>query len=257
MKQKKYSNSDFTMIEGRNSVIEVLKSGRDINKIFLAKGDMKGSVKYIISLAKKNGVPVQEADRRKLDKMSETHSHQGVIAEVAVKDYVDIDTILKRAEEKNEQPFLIVLDEITDGGNLGSILRTADAVGAHGVVVSKRRSAGLDAVVSKASAGAVEYVPVARVTNIARTLESLKQEGIWVFGTDTEGYESFYKTDFKGPAALVIGSEGKGMRRLVREKCDFVVSIPMKGRISSLNASVAGAVVMFEILRQRELSTDS
>jgi len=245
---------DFYSIEGRNPVIEALKSGRAINKIFIAKGEREGSIKYIMALAKEAGVVVQEVDKAKLDRMSSTHAHQGVIAGVAAAEYVELEDILRRAEEKNEHPFIILLDGITDGGNLGSILRTADAVGAHGVVIPKRRAAGLNAAVSKASAGAIEYVPVARVVNMAQTIEALKKKGIWVAGTDTTGEKPFYSVDLKGPIALVIGSEGEGMSRLVREKCDFVVSIPMKGRISSLNAAVAGAIVMYEISKQRGMN---
>lgn len=251
---KKSEEYDFSRIEGRNPVIEALKSGRTINKIFLAKGDREGSVKYIMALAKEVGVVVQEVDRVKLDKMSATHAHQGVIADVAAADYVELDDILNIAEQKKESPFIILLDGITDAGNLGSILRTADAVGAHGVIIPKRRAVGLNAIVSKASAGAIEYVPVARVVNMAQTIEVLKEKNIWVAGTDSIGEKPFYESDFKGPIALVIGSEGEGMSRLVREKCDFVVNIPMRGEISSLNAAVAGAIVMYEISKQRGIA---
>lgn len=238
-------------LEGRNSVLEALKAGRSINKILVAKGDREGSIKQIMALAKEKGVVVQEVERAKLDSMSQTHSHQGVVAFVSVKEYVEVEDILKIAEEKGEPPFLILLDEITDPHNLGSILRTADAVGAHGVVIPKRRSIGLTATVSKASAGAVEYVPVARVTNLGQTIDNLKKQNIWVVGTDLSGEKPFYKNDLKGPIALVIGSEGEGMGKLISEKCDFIVNIPMKGQISSLNAAVAGAIVMYEILKQR------
>ncbi len=251
---EKIEDYDFSKIEGRNPVIEALKSGRTINKIFLAKGDKEGSIKYIMALAKEAGVVVQEVDRAKLDKMSTTHAHQGVIADVAAADYVELDDILNIARQKEEPPFIVLLDGITDAGNLGSILRTADAVGAHGVVIPKRRAVGLNAVVSKASAGAIEYVPVARVVNMAQTVETLKEKGIWVTGTDSIGEKPFYESDFSGSVALVIGSEGEGMSRLVREKCDFVVNIPMKGKISSLNAAVAGAIVMYEISKQRGIA---
>ena len=184
--------------------------------------------------------------------MSSSHAHQGVIAFVSVKDYVDTDDILQAAEKKGEPPFIIILDEIMDANNLGSILRTSDAVGVHGVIIPKRRAVGLNPAVSKASAGAVEYVPVARVTNISQTIDYLKKKGIWVVGTDLSGEKAYYEADLKGPIALVVGSEGKGMGRLVKEKCDFIVKIPMKGNISSLNAAVAGAIVMYEIMRQRE-----
>lgn len=244
-------NNDMDKLEGRNSVLEALKANRTINKILIAKGEKEGSIKQIIALAREKAVVVQDVDRVKLDNISSTHSHQGVIAYVAVKEYVDVDDILSMAESKGEQPFIVILDEISDAYNLGSILRTADAVGAHGVVIPKRRAVGLNSAVSKAAAGAVEYVPVARVTNIAQTIDYLKKKNIWVVGTDASGRESFYKNNLKGPVALVIGSEGQGMGRLVREKCDFIVNIPMKGQISSLNAAVAGAIVMYEVLKQR------
>lgn len=245
------SEADFEKLEGRNPVLEALRSDRTINKILIAKGDREGSVKQIIALAREKRVVVQEVDRAKLDSISVIHAHQGVIAYTAFKDYVEVDDILKIAREKGEPPFVIILDEINDPHNLGSILRTADAVGAHGVIIPKRRAVGLTATVSKASAGAIEYVPVARVTNIAQTIEDLKKENVWVVGTDASGEKSFYESDLKGPIALVIGSEGEGMSRLVRERCDFIVNIPMHGRISSLNAAVAGAIVMYEISKQR------
>lgn len=238
-------------LEGRNSVLEALKAGRTINKILISKGDHEGSIKQIMGLAREKGLIVQEVDRVRLDNLSDTHAHQGVIAFVAVKDYVEVDDILEIARKKEQAPFIIILDEITDSYNLGSILRTADAVGAHGVIIPKRRAVGLTPAVSKASAGAIEYMPVARVTNIAQTIDYLKEQNIWVVGTDATGQQAFYNSDMKGSVALVIGSEGEGMGRLVREKCDFVVNIPMKGMISSLNAAVAGAIVMYEIQKQR------
>lgn len=250
-KMQDFLSNDMDKLEGRNSILEALKSGRTINKILIAKGDREGSIKQIFSLAKEKGVIIQEVDRAVLDNMSSTHSHQGVIAYVSVKEYVEIEDILAVAEQRCEQAFIIILDEIMDANNLGSLLRTANAVGAHGVVISKRRAVGLTAAVSKASAGAVEYVPVARVTNIAQTIEYLKKKNIWVIGTDSTGEKSFFKSDLKGPIAIVIGSEGEGIGKLVREKCDFIVNIPMKGRISSLNAAVAGAVIMYEIMKQR------
>lgn len=240
-------------IEGRNSVLEAIKSDRAINKILISRGEKEGSIKQIIALAKEKKLVVQETERANLDKISITHAHQGVIAFVSFKDYVDVDDIIRAAKEKNEAPFIIVLDGVTDPYNLGSILRTADSVGAHGVIIPKRRAIGLNAAVSKASAGAIEYVPVARVTNIAQTLDYLKKQNIWVIGTDQTGKNSFYNTDLKGPTALVIGSEGEGMGRLVAEKCDLIVNIPMRGNISSLNAAVAGAIVLYEILRQRSM----
>jgi len=249
---KETENSDFDKIEGRNPVIEALKSGRSINKILISKGEKEGSIKQIIAMAKENRVVVQEVEKAKLDSVSLTHSHQGVIAYVSIKDYVEVDDILDIAEAKDEPNFIIILDGITDAYNLGSILRTANAVGAHGVIIPKRRAIGLNTAVSKASAGAIEYVPVAQVTNIAQTIEYLKKKDIWVVGTDTSGEKPFYKNDLKGNIALVVGSEGEGTSKLVLEKCDFVVNLPMKGQISSLNAAVAGAIVMYEILMQRE-----
>lgn len=246
-----FLDSEHEKLEGRNPVLEALKSNRTFNKILIARGDREGSIKQIVALAKDRGVVVQEVDRSKLDGISTTHSHQGVIAFVSAKEYVDLEDILKIADSKGEPAFLILLDEITDANNFGSILRTANAVGAHGVVIPKRRAVGLTAAVSKASAGAIEYVPVARVTNIAQTIELLKKKNIWVVGTDSSGEKAFYKSDLKGPIALVIGSEGEGMGKLIKEKCDFIVNLPMMGQISSLNAAVAGAIVMYEILRQR------
>ena len=194
---------------------------------------------------------VVEADRRKLDGMSRTHAHQGVIALAAMREYVTVQSLLDTAEEKGEAPLLVVCDEISDPHNLGAILRTAECAGAHGVIIPKRRSAGLTAIVGKTSAGAVSYMPVARVSNLPATLEELKKKGIWVYGTAAEGATSLYEADLKGPAAIVIGSEGSGMGRLVREKCDFLVSIPMKGHISSLNASAAAAILLYEAVRRR------
>ncbi len=243
-------NSDI--LEGRNPVLEALRSGRTINKLIVAKGDREGSIRQITAIAKENGITIQEVDRRHLDSLSTTNSHQGVMAYVSVKDYVEVDDILEASAQKGEPPFIIILDEINDAHNLGSILRTADAVGAHGVIIPKRRSVGLTSVVAKASAGAIEYIPVARVTNLAQTIDYLKKNNIWVIGTDQVGEKDFFESDLKGPVALVIGSEGEGMGRLVKEKCDFIVKIPMLGKISSLNASVAASIVMYEILKQRD-----
>ena len=242
---------DIDMLEGRNSVLEALKSGRSINRIYVAKGDREGSVNQIIAMARQSHLLIQEVDRVKLDAMSQTHAHQGVIALAAAKDYVEVDDILASAAASGKPPFIIILDEITDSYNLGSILRTANAAGAHGVIIPKRRAVGLTSAVSKASAGAIEYVPVARVTNIVQTIENLKKQNIWVVGTDSSGDKSYFERDLTGSIALVIGSEGEGMGKLVRESCDFIVNIPMLGQISSLNAAVAGAIVTYEILRQR------
>ena len=240
------------IIEGRNAVIEALRTDTAIDKIYLAKGETDKTLGHIASRAREAGIVVVEADRRKLDNMSRTHSHQGVIALAAVREYVSVQSILDAAAEKGETPLLVVCDEISDPHNLGAILRTAECAGAHGVIIPKRRSAGLTAIVAKTSAGAVSYVPVARVANLSATLKELKKQGVWVFGTAAEGSTPLYEADLKGPAAIVIGSEGDGMSRLVAENCDFLVSIPMRGRISSLNASAAAAILLYEAVRQRQ-----
>ena len=239
------------IIEGRNAVIEALRAGRAIDKIFIAKGDVDKTLGHIASRAREQGVVVVEADRRKLDFMSRTKAHQGVIALVALQEYCEIKDILAVAQERNEPPFVIVCDEISDPHNLGAIIRSAECVGAHGVVIPKRRSAGLTAIVGKASAGAAEYMAIARVANISATIKELKEAGLWVYGTAADGASGLWTTDLTGPIALVIGSEGDGMSRLVRESCDFVLSLPMKGKLNSLNASAAAAVTMYEVLRQR------
>ena len=239
------------VIEGRNAVIEALRAGASIDKIFIQKGETDRTLGHIASTARAAGVVVVDADKRKLDFMSRTHAHQGVIALASVREYVSVEDILNIAREKGENPLIVVCDEISDPHNLGAIIRTAECAGAHGVVIPKRRSAGLTSIVGKTSAGAVSYVPVARVPNIPALLEQLQKEGVWVFGTAAEGACELYSADLKGPAAIVIGSEGDGMTRLVREKCDFLVSIPMKGKISSLNASAAAAILLYEAVRQR------
>lgn len=247
------SGEDILRLEGRNPVIEALKSGRTIEKILVAKGSQEGSIKQIMAMAREKGIVINEVDRVRLDNMSETRSHQGVIAIVSPYKYYEVDDILEYAQEKGEQPFLVVLDEIYDPHNLGSVLRTADACGVHGVIISKRRAVGLTPTVAKSSAGAVEYVRVAKATNISQTLKYLKERGLWVVGADMDGEKAYFEQDLTGPIALVIGSEGEGIGKLIKENCDFLVKLPMKGRISSLNAGVAGAVMMYEILRQREL----
>ena len=239
------------LIEGRNAVIEALRTEASIDKIFIQKGEVDKTLGHIASKARAAGIVVVEADRRKLDGMSRTHAHQGVIALAAMREYVSVQSLLDAAAEKGEAPLLVVCDEISDPHNLGAILRTAECAGAHGVIIPKRRSAGLTAIVGKTSAGAVSYMPVARVSNLPATLEELKKKGVWVYGTAAEGTTSLYDADLKGPAAIVIGSEGSGMGRLVREKCDFLVSIPMKGHISSLNASAAAAILLYEAVRRR------
>ncbi|WP_132244995.1 23S rRNA (guanosine(2251)-2'-O)-methyltransferase RlmB [Marinisporobacter balticus] len=242
-------NSD--KIEGRNPVMEALRADREIDKIMITKG-AEGSVKKIIGMAKDKGIIIQYVEKQKLDQISESHAHQGVIAFVAAHTYVEIEDILKKAEEKNEDAFIIILDEITDPHNLGSVMRTADAAGVHGIIIPKRRSVGLTGVVAKTSAGAIEYVPVAKVSNIAQTIELLKKEGVWIVGADMAGQKKHYEEDMKGKIALVIGSEGEGIGRLIKEKCDFLVNIPMKGKIGSLNASVAASILMYEVMRQKE-----
>ena len=238
-------------IEGRNAVTEALRAGTAIDKLYVARGETDHTLGRIVAQAKKAGAVVVECDRRKLDAMSATHSHQGVIAVAAAQAYATVEDILSAARDRGEQPLLVVCDEISDPHNLGAIIRTAECAGAHGVIIPKRRSAGLTAVVAKTSAGAVSYLPVARVPNISALLKDLQKAGIWVFGTAAEGSVPLYEADLKGPAAIVIGSEGDGMSRLVRENCDFLVSIPMKGRISSLNASAAAAILLYEAVRQR------
>ena len=238
-------------IEGRNPVIEALKSGRCIDKLFIQKDLTDGSRGRIRALAREKGIAVSEAAKQKLDHLSQTGAHQGVIACTAMHEYVSVEAILKIAEEKGEAPFIVIADEINDPHNLGSILRTANAAGAHGVIIPRHRSVGLSAVVAKSSAGAIEYVPVARVTNLVRTVEDLKKQGLWAAGAAMEGSQPYYEADFKGGLALVIGSEGFGISRLLKESCDFLVSIPMKGEINSLNASVAAGILMMEAARQR------
>ena len=238
-------------VEGRNPVLEVLRSGRTVEKLLISKGAMEGSILEIAQKAKAQGIVVQEVDRRRLNELSMTDgAHQGVIAFVTPYSYVGVEDILERASRQGEDPFIIVLDEITDPYNLGSVIRTAECCGAHGVIIPKRRAAGLTPAAIKASAGAVEFVPVAKVTNISDTLDLLKRHGLWVAGADMDG-ETYTSRDLTGPLALVVGSEGRGLGRLVREKCDFLVRIPMLGRISSLNASVAAGVLMYEVNRQR------
>ena len=239
------------IIEGRNAVIEALRADVAIDKIFLLKGERDSALGHIASTAREKGIVVVDADRRKLDNMSRTHSHQGVIAQAAVREYVSVDDILAAARKKGEPPLIVVCDELSDPHNLGAVIRTADAAGAHGVIIPKRRSAGLTAVVAKTSAGAVAHVPVARVANLPTVLKELKEAGVWVFGTAMDGSTSLYQADLKGPTAIVIGSEGEGMGRLVGESCDFTVSIPMFGKINSLNASAAAAVLLYEAVRQR------
>ena len=239
------------VIEGRNAVIEALRAGTAIDKIYLQKGETDKTLGHIAAKARAAGTVVVEADRRKLDAMSRTHAHQGVIALAAVRAYASVEEILLSAADRGEPPLIVVCDELSDPHNLGAVIRTAECAGAHGVVIPKRRSAGLTAVVAKTSAGAVAHVPVARVPNLPALLKELKEEGVWIFGAAMDGSTPLHQADLKGPAAIVIGSEGSGLGRLVEENCDFTVSIPMFGKINSLNASAAAAVLLYEAVRQR------
>ncbi|MCA1042129.1 23S rRNA (guanosine(2251)-2'-O)-methyltransferase RlmB [Bacillus infantis] len=241
-------SQDF--IIGKNPVLEALRAERDINKIFIAEGSQGGQMQQVIGLAKTNGVLVQFVPKKKLDQMAEG-IHQGVVAAVAAYEYAEVDDLFAAAEKKNETPFFLLLDEIEDPHNLGSIMRTADAVGAHGIIIPKRRAVGLTATVAKASTGAIEHIPVARVTNLARTIDELKEKGVWIAGTDAKGSEDYRRFDGTMPLGLVIGSEGKGMGRLIRDKCDFLIHLPMAGHVTSLNASVAAALLMYEVYRKR------
>ncbi len=240
------------LIEGRNAVIEALRAGHAIDKIYIARGESDKALGYIASQARAAGIAVADCDRRKLDAMSVTKSHQGVIAACAVREYCSLDDILDIAQARGEPPFVIVCDEISDPHNLGAIIRSAECAGAHGVVIPKRRSAGMTAIVGKTSAGAVAHMAVARVVNLPSALGELKEKGLWVYGAAAGAASTLWQTDFSGPACLVIGSEGQGLGRLVAEKCDFLVGIPMRGKISSLNASAAAVVMMYEIMRQRQ-----
>lgn len=238
-------------IAGKHPVLEALRSGREINKLWFAESAQKNLTLPITVEAKKLGIIIQHVDKRKLDQMVPGVQHQGVVAQAAAYRYADIDEMLAKAQSRGEDPFLLILDEIEDPHNLGSILRTAECTGAHGVIIPKRRSASLNATVYKTSAGAVEHVPVARVTNLAQTIESLKKQGVWIAGADAAAEQDVYQSNFSLPLAVVIGNEGKGMGRLIREKCDFLIKLPMRGQLNSLNASVAAGVLMYEIVRQR------
>ncbi len=236
---------------GRNPVMEALRSGRDMNKVFIMEGQQKGPLAQIISMANEASVQISFVPKTKLEKMAGSEHHQGVVAAVAAYEYKSIEDMFALAESKGETPLFILLDELEDPHNLGSILRTADAVGAHGIIIPKRRSVGLTQTVAKASTGAIEYIPVARVTNLTRTLEELKEKGLWVVGTDASESQDYRRLDGNMPLVVVIGSEGKGMSRLVRESCDFLVHMPMVGHVTSLNASVAAALLLYEVHRSR------
>ena len=238
-------------LEGRNAILEALRNGRDMEKLMVIKGSAEGTIKRIMAQAYKKGVVIQEVSRQKLDELSQTKNHQGVIAVVSAHNYATVEEILEYAQSKGEPPFIVILDGITDPHNLGAIIRSAECAGAHGVIIPKHRSVGLNATVGKTSAGAIEYMPVARVTNIVKTMEQLKKQGLWFACADMKGLD-YFDTDMKGAIGVVIGSEGDGVSRLVKENCDFTVAIPMYGKIASLNASVAAGLLLYEVVRQRK-----
>ncbi|MBR2743204.1 MAG: 23S rRNA (guanosine(2251)-2'-O)-methyltransferase RlmB [Clostridia bacterium] len=253
---KAENNSDYSnwVVFGRNPVMEILKSGRAVDKLFVQKGSREGSIQKIISLARERRIVISEAEKPKLDSLCQNGAHQGVVCFCAAKEYSTVSDMLDAAKQRGEDAFLILCDEINDPYNLGAIIRTANAVGAHGVIIPKRRSVGLSGAVVKAAAGALEYVSVARVTNLASTIDELKDAGVWIYGSDADGESILTKKRITGPAALVIGSEGAGISQLIRKKCDYMLSIPMRGQINSLNASVAGGILMYEILRDRMIT---
>ena len=239
-------------VEGRNAVIELLESGRDINKILIAKGEKHGSINKIIALAKERKILLTEIEKNKLNQIAQTQNHQGVIAIVPPYNYCEVEDILELVKQKQEMPFILLLDGIEDPHNLGSIIRTAETAGVHGIIIPKRRAASVNSTVSKVSAGAVEYMKIARVNNLNETIRYLKEQGLWICGTDMNTNTTYTNQDYKMPIALVIGSEGFGISRLVKENCDFLVKIPMKGKITSLNASVSAGIVMYEVVKQRK-----
>lgn len=241
-------SSEF--IIGKNPVLEALKSERDINKIWIAEGSQKGQMSQVIGLAREKGILVQFVPKKKIDQMVEG-IHQGVIASIAAYKYAQLDDLFASAKARGEEPFFLLLDELEDPHNLGSIMRTADAVGAHGIIIPKRRAVGLTATVAKASTGAIEHIPVVRITNMAQTIDELKERGVWIVGTDAKGKDDYRDMDGSMPIGLVIGSEGKGIGRLIRDKCDFLIRLPMSGNVTSLNASVAASLLMYEVYRKR------
>lgn len=245
-------NEISDQVEGRNSVLELLESDNDINKLYVQSGEKHGAIIKIIAKAKEKRVVISEIDKNKLDQMSETHNHQGVIAIVPPYNYSSVEEILELAKSKNEKPFVIICDGIEDPHNLGSIIRTAECVGAHGVIIPKRRSAAVNATVNKTSAGAVAYVKVARVTNLNDTIKELQDNGVWIYGTDMDGTDNYNEVKYDSGVGIVVGSEGFGMSRLVKENCDFLIRIPMAGKINSLNASVSASIVMYEVMNQRK-----
>ncbi len=247
MSEKEYTDQ----IEGRNSVLELLESGKDINKIFIQQGEKHGSINKIIAKAKENKVIIVQTDKFKLDQMSQTKNHQGVIAIVPPFEYSSVEEILEEARQKKEKPFILILDGIEDPHNLGSIIRTAETAGVHGIIIPKRRAVAVNSTVNKVSAGAVQHMKIARVNNITETIRYLKDNDIWICGTDMNTNKYYYEENFTIPIALVIGSEGYGISRLVKENCDFLVKIPMNGKITSLNASVSAGIVMYEVVKER------
>ena len=250
--QKQEEKEYLDQIEGRNSVIELLESGRDINKIFIQSGEKHGSINKIIAMAREKKVIIIEIDKNKMKQMAQTDNYQGVIAIVPPFEYCDVDDILSEAKSRKEEPFVVILDGIEDVHNLGSIIRTAETAGVHGIIIPKRRAASVNSIVSKVSAGAVEYMKIARVNNLTDTIKYLKEQGLWICGTDMDTKQEYDKQDYTGPIGIVIGSEGFGMSRLVKENCDFLVKIPMMGRITSLNASVSAGIVIYEAVKQRK-----
>ena len=251
--QEKEQRNFDDQVEGRNSVLELLEAEKDINKIFVTRGEKQGSINKIIGRAKGKGIVLVEVDKSKLDEMSQTGNHQGVIAIVPPFEYCEVEDILEQAKTKNEQPFILILDGIEDPHNLGAIIRTAETAGVHGVIIPKRRAASVNSTVNKVSAGAVEHMKIARVNNINDTIQFFKDSGLWIIGTDGAAENYYYEQDLTGPIALVIGSEGNGMNRLVSENCDILVKIPMHGKITSLNASVSSGIVTYEIVKQRSV----
>lgn len=238
------------MIAGKNPVLEALRSTRDINKIWIAEGVNKNGIKELLDMASERRIVVQFVPKQKIDNLS-SENHQGVVASVAAYNYAELDDIFKIAEERGEDPFIMILDELEDPHNLGSIMRTADAVGAHGIIIPKRRSVSLTAVVAKSSTGAIEYIPTVRVNNLSQTVDELKERGVWIAGTDAKGSQDYRRMDATLPLAVIIGSEGKGMSRILKEKCDFLYNLPMVGHVTSLNASVAASLLMYEVYRKR------
>ena len=249
--EKKEEKNYDDQIEGRNSVLELLESGKDINKIFITKGEKHGSINKIIAIAKEKRVIIVEKDKKQMDEMAQNQNYQGVIAIVPPFEYCEIEDIIENAKSKNEEPFVLILDGIEDPHNLGSIIRTAETAGIHGIIIPKRRAASINSTVNKVSAGAVEHMKVARVTNISETIEKLKEKGLWICGTDINTDIYYYNQDLKGPLGIVIGNEGKGISDKVKRNCDFLVKIPMKGKITSLNASVSTGIVVYEAVKQR------